>query len=358
MITTFSTRYEDARNKFLMHCDGFKIAVDSRLHPHVRGCDNEKLFIDVAVIGSRKAENTIFILSGTHGVEGYCGSGIQSHLLASSFFSSLPDEVNIVLVHGINPYGFSHMRRVNEQNVDLNRNFISFGHSLPENTAYRQVHDFIAPKLWMNGGKEAADLSLKNHIEKYGMRSLVDAVTGGQYEFSDGLFYGGKKATWSRTTFESIMKDYSAYSSNIAVIDIHTGLGPYGHGELITLGGVKSRLKAERFYGNQVTRPEDGDSSSSILEGTLGAAVSRLLSNKDTTYVTLEFGTRDKLVVLDALRADNWLHQHANTDNPMTKPIRAQLMDAFFPNEQIWNNAVCARAEEIVLKTIIGIKSL
>ena len=65
-------------------------------------------------------------MSGTHGVEGYCGSGIQIGFLKEGLFAELPDDMSVVLLHAMNPYGFSNDRRVNEDNVDLNRNFLDF----------------------------------------------------------------------------------------------------------------------------------------------------------------------------------------------------------------------------------------
>ncbi len=50
--------------------------------------------------------------------------------------ASVPDDLAVVLIHAINPYGFAWIRRVNEDNVDLNRNCIDFGAAIPENPGY------------------------------------------------------------------------------------------------------------------------------------------------------------------------------------------------------------------------------
>lgn len=69
----------------------------------------------------------LFHSSGVHGVEGYAGSAVQNKIL--DFFLETPnmikDDVAIVIIHVVNPYGMSWWRRWNENNVDLNRNFLS-----------------------------------------------------------------------------------------------------------------------------------------------------------------------------------------------------------------------------------------
>eukprot|EP01032_Pedospumella_encystans_P016815 gene16815-19167_t len=88
----------------------------------MRGAQGEELAMDVAVQGPADAAQVLMTTSAVHGIEGFCGSAIQTGLLHSL---SLPPGVAVVHVHAVNPHGFSHARRVNEDNVDLNRNFIA-----------------------------------------------------------------------------------------------------------------------------------------------------------------------------------------------------------------------------------------
>ena len=65
------------------------------------------------------------ISSGIHGVEGFFGSAVQL-----AFLDSLPPNwqpppgTKFILLHALNPFGFAWRRRFNEENVDLNRNFL------------------------------------------------------------------------------------------------------------------------------------------------------------------------------------------------------------------------------------------
>lgn len=72
-----------------------------------------ELTIDVAVLeGSKK--RVVLHISGTHGVEGFAGSAIQSALLQRlagvHTSGSSTEKPTIIFVHALNPYGFSQVR--------------------------------------------------------------------------------------------------------------------------------------------------------------------------------------------------------------------------------------------------------
>ena len=80
------------------------------------------LYIDVAWIGNKDANNLYMSTSGIHGVEGFAGSAIQ--LSALDKINNLPSDTALAFIHILNPWGMSWLRRDNESNVDLNRNFL------------------------------------------------------------------------------------------------------------------------------------------------------------------------------------------------------------------------------------------
>ena len=86
-------------------------------------------------MGADDAQALLIVSSGCHGIEGYCGSGLQVALLRDGALRARARDagVALLLVHAMNPWGFSHGRRVTFENVDLNRNFVDFGRSLPLN---------------------------------------------------------------------------------------------------------------------------------------------------------------------------------------------------------------------------------
>ena len=120
----FPNDYVDARERFRTLASRRGFALESYEHPAENGPQGETLSCDVARLGPSDAERVILISSGAHGVEGFCGSGCQAELLASGLLDGLPGDTAVVLVHAVNPYGFAWLRRTNEDNIDLNRNFV------------------------------------------------------------------------------------------------------------------------------------------------------------------------------------------------------------------------------------------
>lgn len=354
----FSATYGEARDKFLKACSNRGLEVDSRLNPNVVGARGEDLFMDVVHIGAKKTAKVLFLMSGTHGVEGYCGSGAQIGFLKEGYFSDLPDDLSIVLVHAMNPYGFSHDRRVNEDNVDLNRNFLNF--SAPDRPAsdYEKIHPYVMPEDWEGPSRKAANKQLARFIETHGMKAFQAAVSGGQYQHPDGVFFGGHQPTWSNKTFRSVLSDYASAAETVGFIDFHTGLGPYGYGELISLGSLDQKAHVRTWFGDQVTDPDAGTSSSAPVVGTVGHGVAEVLPDASIAFIALEYGTRDINQVLTAVRADNWLYQKGNLDTPLGAQIKAEIRDAFYPDKDDWKNMIWTRACEVTELALKGLRNV
>ena len=62
-------------------------------------------------VGDPGATRILFLLSGTHGIEGFLGSGVQRFLLDEGLARRLPARTALVLVHAVNPFGFAWRRR-------------------------------------------------------------------------------------------------------------------------------------------------------------------------------------------------------------------------------------------------------
>ncbi|MEL7545625.1 MAG: M14 family metallopeptidase [Pseudomonadota bacterium] len=351
----FSANYLEAREKFLSASAERGLSVDSRLNPNAKGAQGEELFTDIIRIGSATAPTVLVLLSATHGVEGYCGSGVQVGLLREGYFSELPEALSIVMVHAMNPYGFSHDRRVNEDNIDLNRNFLDFDDPDRPDCGYSALHEWLVPDDWDGPARAQANKDLARFIEENGMRAFQAAVSGGQYQHADGIFYGGERPSWSNETFRAVLSDYAGHAHRVGVIDFHTGLGPYGYGEPITVGNSKQKSLAKQWYGDAVTDPDSGDSSSAPVVGSTGDAVAQTLPDADIAFIALEYGTRDLTTVLTSLRADNWLYAKGDVDSPLGAQIKAEIRDACYPDADDWKAAVWTRAVEIIDLAIKGL---
>ena len=355
MTSFFSANYPEARDKFLKSCAALGLPVESHLNPNAKGAFGEDLFMDVARIGSRTTSKVLFLMSGTHGVEGYCGSGVQIGFLQTEFFAQLPEDLSVVLIHAMNPYGFSHDRRVNEDNVDLNRNFRDFSSQGLPHSDYSKIHAHILPEDWEGPARAAANKQLALFIEEHGMRTFQTAVSGGQYQHADGVFYGGNRPTWSNEAFRQVVRDHAQDAETVGLLDFHTGLGPYGYGELISLGSLDQKSFARNWFGDQVTDPDAGTSSSAPVVGTVGHGVAEVLNDAHIAFIALEYGTRDLTQVLTALRADNWLYHKGDVSSDLGKSIKAEIRDAFYPDEETWKEMIWTRASEVTSKALKGL---
>jgi hypothetical protein len=330
------------------------MSVKRHIHPVARGAAGEDLSIDVAVLGSESATGMLLLLSGTHGAEGFCGSGCQVALLHDAEFVAAvrAADVCVVFLHALNPFGFSHLHRTNEDNVDLNRNFRDFTTPPPANAAYADVHGFIVPATWPPAAENEAKIGA--YIARHGQKALQQAVSGGQCEFPDGLFYGGVRPAWSNTVLRSILREHGASRQNIGWIDFHTGLGPRGHGEKIYSGVNKPAdlARAKAWWGADVTSFFDGSSTSATLTGVNYNAAYDECPQAVFTGIALEYGTLSFNDVLQALRADQWRINHPDADSAARAAIGTQVRAAFHGDDDDWKATVFDQARDACLKAV------
>ena len=126
-------------------------AAGARLGSHVNpapGPNGEALATDTAWLGPPEAERVLVTISATHGAEGFCGSAVQAGWFESGLYREAPPGLALLLIHAINPHGFAWLRRVTEDNVDLNRNFVDHDAPYPVNQGYDQLHEALCPRDW------------------------------------------------------------------------------------------------------------------------------------------------------------------------------------------------------------------
>ena len=358
MTACFSEDYTQARLRFLSASRAAGAKLVAYVNP-ARGPGDEELVTDVAWIGPDDARTVLATVSATHGVEGFCGSAAQIDWLAQGGAGRLPDGMAALLIHAINPHGFAWIRRVNEDGVDLNRNHIDFSRPLPANAGYVELADALVPREIAGPVMQAAEAKLAAWRAQHGEHAYRVARSGGQYTHPQGHCYGGVKPTWSRLTIERIIADCQlAGRDTVAVIDFHTGLGPFGYGEPICdhEPDMISFSRARAWYGDSVTSDALGTSVSIPITGLSHLTWDRLLGER-LVSITLEFGTYSMQRILDALRADYWLHGRGAVDwnADETRRIKASLRKHFFPNTDDWKEMVLFRSRQILCQAQAGL---
>jgi hypothetical protein len=360
IVDSFSTSYAEAREKFLRAAHHAGLAVESHAHP-LKGKDGEALAMDVVRDGPMDATKLLIVSSGCHGVEGYCGTGVQVHALGDKRWlaAARASGVAVLYIHALNPYGFSHVRRVTQENVDLNRNFHDFSKPLPSHAAYAHIHELLLPKVWPPD--EANRAAVQGFIAANGLDAFQAAVAGGQHDFADGLFFGGRAPTWSNTTLRQVLHRHGASAQKLAWIDIHTGLGPSGHGERIFASRDEPAAfaRAQAWWGGggrtPVTSIYDGSSSSPKLTGLMPYVAYDECPNAEFTAMAMEYGTVSVLEVLEALRGDHWLALHPEAPAALHAHIKRAMMAAFYTDTPHWKTQIVAQADESMRQALVGL---
>jgi Protein of unknown function (DUF2817) len=345
---SFPANYVEARQLFLKAAHAVGAQMDVCLHPQ-KGFQGEDMAIDVAWLGERNARKVLVTISATHGVEGLYGSGCQTAWLQQFKSENLPANTAVLVIHALNPYGFSWLRRVNEDNMDINRNHVNFEAGPPANEGYEDIHKWLLPDEWTPASQLNLQQQIMGYLAQKGVRAGTRAVTGGQYRHADGIFYGGTQLCWSNRQLNHLAHKYLQDAQLIAVLDHHTGLGPSGHTELICRHPVDSQALAlaRQWWGADVTSPASGESASEVIDGNVRMAFVHLCPKATVVAIAMEVGTQAQTQVMASLFADNWLYQKGDPHSAQGAAIRQQVRDAFFVDTPQWREQAMTRAMQI-----------
>lgn len=356
----FAQGYAEARQKFLAAAEAAGLDVQPHWHP-LLGREGERLAMDVVLQGDPRSQRLLILSSACHGVEGFCGSGVQVALLRDERWRAAvaASGVAVLYIHALNPHGFSWWRRVTQEGVDLNRNFLDFAHhqALPQNPGYDEIAGALVPSQWPPTAANEAQLMA--YAARHGERALQTAITGGQYRHELGLFYGGQAPTWSNITLRHVLEDHGRHARQIAWIDLHTGLGPTGHGERIFAcrDDAAALARARAWWGPEVTSIYDGSSSSALLQGLMWNAIFDACPQAEYTGIALEYGTLPLPQMIEALRADHWLEAHPEAPAEQAAQIKRQIRDAFYVDSAAWKQQILEQAHQAAHQALAGLSA-
>ena len=352
----FSRSYAEARARFRDNAARAGARLGTTLLPIAKGPDGEPLATDIAWLGPEAPRGIVIVTAGTHGIEGYAGSGFQCSMLSAAGTRLHRDGMGLVLVHAVNPFGFAYGCRVNEDNIDLNRNFIDFAKPLPATSAvYERLHGAIVPAEWSQPQRQGADRIIDDAWIELGDRVFQDGVCRGQYTYPDGLFYGGRAASWSNSTWRAFLAGLPCSAKYVVHIDLHTGLGPFGYGEILfpLAPDAPSRDWACQWYEQLGLRTAGSrESSAYTISGSMNQAVLDSSTQRESLSITLEFGTVEFRRMFEALRADNWLRLRAPSGSPAAAEIHWEVRECFYPSNSGWRCSVVERCNQVLIRTI------
>ena len=366
MTDPFSPDYFTARDRFraaATRLGGRLEAVPFTTH----GPKGEVLTMDVACFGVAGSRRVVIVSSGLHGVEGFSGSAVQLAWLNSRPADwGLPPGTALVMAHALNPVGFVHGRRWNENSVDLNRNFLLDRAFLTEDPgyqacreAYARQHAILNPPTRptrrepfhlkalvqiLREGYAARDrlpaarrpgrLALRT-IFRLGTAEMKKVLPVGQYEYPRAIFYGGAGDEETTRLLKAKIPAWAGDAEQVIHLDLHTGLGAFGECKLLVedvRGSARERWATANF-GPEV-EATDGTTAYQA-RGDIGVYFETTLGDR-YRCLTVEFGTYDGTHMLWALRAENRAHWYARPGSGIHRWAKRILKEAFVPASPAW----------------------
>ncbi len=345
----FSKDYNDARRHFIE----LARARGGRVHSHrikATGPGNLPLFIDSAVFGDPRPCKLLIVVSGTHGVEGFAGSALQRHCLATLKRDRLwPTGYGELWLHALNPYGFAWLRRTNEHNVDLNRNCLERFPG-PANPMYRTLNPLLNPTSAPGRGDAFMPKLLWAAVTR-GISFVRQAIAGGQYEFPRGLFYGGDDKQESIAIYESILSDPAFGAVETVVqLDLHSGLGPWGRCTVLPSVVPKDPTNLPAYQALSPWLPPRCRGKVYEVHGGLGKALRRALPQARCLAFVVEFGTYSMLRMLATLREENRAHHYRNPESPARARAKTRLLESACPNDRRWRQHILTDGSRLIIR--------
>ena len=340
----FSPDYFTARDRFRDAARRSGAMLDA-LTLEARGPLQEVLTIDIARLGDRGARRVLLHTCGLHGVEAFAGSAVQLATLATP--PAVPADCELVMVHVLNPYGMAWLRRVNENNVDLNRNFLGTDkHREPTSVLYRLLDPLLNPPS--PPGTDAFLLRLAAFALRHGPTATRQAIAEGQFEFPRGLFFGGTSLEAGPRAYHEWLGRHFARAERVFALDLHTGLGRRGESTLILEAGVGTASAAElgHVLGSRIVDPAAGEAVFRIRGG-MGHALPETLPRARVDFLLQEIGTYPTLTVLRALREENRCHHHL-VGADLRHPAKLELLEALRPDSASWRKRAVVHGTSLV----------
>lgn len=356
----FKDTYDESRAEFLRLAKLRNAEISS--YPLGEG-ELQDYTIDFALFPG-KSDSLVIQISGTHGTEGFAGSAIQRAILSNGF-SKYPNPPTILMVHALNPFGMSQLRRVNENNVDLNRNamlnpeeWVNVISKLDPNRAgYETISKFInpvGPPTFFGSLKNVVLALWTSYVNGY---SIKKALVSGTYTNPKGIFFGGTSLQNSHGILALYLrsKDLFKKIKHLRIIDIHTGLGPMGEDSLLVMEDRNSPTyialkkfddslpKEKRAFVVSASDATDGAGSGyDETYGTVPESFGKLFVNAkdDSIVLTQEFGTYQGVYVAFSMMYDNQAWHYARENRILAATM---AKDAFNPNRRSFQTRVIQR---------------
>lgn len=360
----FSSNYSEARSKFRKHITKLPAELVKTHEIFLTNPKEEDLTIDYKFFGKAKNKSLLILTSGVHGGEAYTGSAIQFLFMEKLLKPELLNKINVLIIHGVNPWGFKYFRRTTANNVDLNRNFSNSDELFQtKNYEYDELKKITQPELAISAGiyvKIKMFFNIIFELYKMGRRELSKALLQGQYVESKGLYFGGLKPEPETIEIKKLLEGYTKDYDNIVLIDLHTGFGEKGK---LHLFGSSQISDINRDFENKIfedlTIDTSDDEKFYETKGDLCQYIRLANPNKKVAAMTFEFGTLNSQTTLGGFNSiynmitENQGFFWGYVSEKDKETIQNNFLEMFFPQNVDWRDQSLFQAEKY-LKAVVN----
>ena len=365
-LTYFPSSYEESRKRFREDCRRQVASPDDFCGSFPVASPTDKdLTIDYGFFG-RGNDRLVVIQSGIHGSEAIPGAAVQELVLKEYLSRLLDRHFDVFLIHALNPYGFKYVRRTDEFNVNLNRNFAldarDYGKQNPDYERLRNLFEPAGPVHDVGLSAMGIHARFIGHVigDGFNATPVTIGLDSGQYLHPKGMNYGGQtpaqQVSFLRNTLAPVMaRPYR----KILFLDFHTGLGK--NGELAIIEGIRPPRALLGEFAQLIERHEqDGivihsgsDAGFFPTSGDVIDFVPSLVSPSDPRVLalTMEYGTMgidtfSQLRSASRMILENRAHFYPCTKNDSAPcaEIREDFRTLFSPPDQAWRLQVMREA--------------
>ena len=360
MVKLFSESYAESRSKFYASLEQVRLFwPEAEIRSYAIGKAEDNLAVEViAAPALDRQDKVILLTSGLHGIEGYIGTAVTG-LFIDEFLKTLdPANTGLFIVHAINPWGMWKRRRTNENNVDLNRNFIYVWEAADASLGcrYDRINSFLNPINPLKMSSRAffgARLTYK--MLPMGAKNFKEVILMGQYLHPKGIYYGGRGYEASAQVMIDLFKELAASCHRLLVLDMHSGYGPRYQMTIVnSINEPRDSLALQKAFGYPLvakTNPFEFYAMQGDMVDFFYKLVGKEFPELSFYGTSFEFGTLgeyplNKLRSLKTMIDENRLFHYGTLSPGAELKVREAFNELFIPQEQRWREKALQDARQ------------
>jgi hypothetical protein len=188
------------------------------------------------------------------------------------------------------------------------------------------------------------------------MDALRSALVTGQYDFPQGLFFGGKGSSATSDLVSRHLPSWLGHAERVVHLDVHTGLGAWGTSSLLVdypLGPI-ARDRLTRWFGTRAFHERSPGRVAYQARGSFGPWLVARRFAPDYMFAFVEFGTYSEISVIAGLRAENQAH-HWGGETRTVQRAKARLRELFCPASPAWRARTLADGLDLTERALNGL---